>query len=111
MIIDHRTYTLHVGTVGSFVELFENEGLEPQVRILGNFMGLFRTEFGNINQIIMMFAYQDANDRQRRRDILYKDPAFQAFLVKARPMIKDQEVRMLTPSRCNPSFGAPLLTK
>ena len=26
------------------IELFENEGLEPQQRILGNFMGLYRTE-------------------------------------------------------------------
>ena len=57
MVIDHRTYTLHIGTVSTFMDLFEKEGLEPQVRILGNFMGLFRTEIGNINQIIMMFGF------------------------------------------------------
>ena len=107
MVIDHRLYTLQVGAVASFMELFEKEGLEPQVRILGNFMGLFRTEIGNVNQILMMFAYADAVDRQRRRDQLYKDPAFKAFLVKARPLIRDQEVRLLVPSRCNPSFGPP----
>ncbi|MGH9806254.1 MAG: NIPSNAP family protein [Terriglobia bacterium] len=105
MVIDHRSYTLHSGAVASFIELFEKEGLEPQLRILGNFMGIFRTEFGNINQIIMMFAYEDAGDRQRRRDLLYKDPAFQAYLAKVRPLLKDQEVRLLVPSKCNPAFA------
>jgi hypothetical protein len=108
MVIDHRTYTLHIGAVSTFMELFEKEGLEPQVRILGNFMGLFRTEIGNINQIIMMFGFEDAGDRQRRRDRLYLDPAFQSYLVKVRPLLKDQEVRLLIPSKCNPQFAHPL---
>ena len=105
MVIDHRAYTLNSGTAAVFIELFEKEGLEPQQRILGNFMGIYRTEFGNINQIIMMFAYADAGERQRRRDLLYKDPAFQAYLVKVRPFLKDQHVSLLTPSKCNPPFG------
>jgi hypothetical protein len=105
MIIDYRAYTLHSGTVSAFMELFETEGLEPQVRICGNFLGLYRTEVGNINQIIMVFASQDLNDRQRRRDQLYQDPAFKAYLTKVRPFLRDQEVRLLTPSRCNPPIG------
>ena len=109
MVIDHRTYTLHIGTVATFMDLFEKEGLEPQVRILGNFMGLFRTEIGNINQIIMMFGFEDAGDRQRRRDRLYLDPAFQSYLMKVRPLLKEQEVRLLTPSKCNPSIGTTTL--
>lgn len=109
MIIDYRAYTLHSGTVAAFVELFEKEGLEPQLRICGGFMGLFRTEVGNINQIIMMFAYEDAAERQRRRDQLYQDPAFQAYLQKVRPFLKDQEVRLLVPSKCNPPLGQPVV--
>jgi hypothetical protein len=109
LVIDQRTYTLQIGAVHTFMELFEKEGLEPQVRILGNFMGLFRTEIGNINQIIMMFGYEDAGDRQRRRDRLYLDPAFQSYLMKVRPLLKEQEVRLLTPSKCNPPIGAPVL--
>lgn len=109
MIVDYRAYTLHSGTVARFLELFETEGLEPQVRILGNFLGIYRTEIGNINEVIMMFAYADANDRQQRRDALFKDPAFQAYLQKVRPLLLHQEVRMLIPSRCNPLPGAPRL--
>ncbi len=108
MIVDYRAYTLHSGTVAKFMELFENEGLEPQLRILGNFLGIYRTEVGNINEIIMMFAYEDAAERQRRRDRLFLDPAFQAYLRKVRPLLKDQEVRLLVPSKCNPPVGKPV---
>jgi NIPSNAP len=103
MVIDFRAYTLKVGAVQTFLELFEQEGLEPQRRILGNFMGLYRTEIGvNINQIIMMFGYADAGERERRRAALYKDPAFAAYLKKARELITAQEVRLLVAAACNP---------
>jgi hypothetical protein len=75
LVVDFRAYTLKPGTAAAFLELFEREGFEPQQRILGNFMGLYRTEFGDINQIVMMFGYADAGDRERRRAALYDDPA------------------------------------
>jgi hypothetical protein len=104
MVVDFRQYTLKVGAVQTFLELFEKEGLEPQRRILGNFLGLYRTEIGpNINQIIMMFGYADAGERERRRAALYKDPAFAAYLVKARDLIAAQEVRLLVAAPCNPA--------
>jgi hypothetical protein len=107
MVVDFRQYTLKVGAVQTFLELFEKEGLEPQRRILGNFLGLYRTEIGpNINQIIMMFGYADAGERERRRAALYKDPAFAAYLVKARELIAAQEVRLLVPAPCSPVVSA-----
>jgi hypothetical protein len=103
MVVDFRAYTLKVGAVHAFMELFEKEGLEPQKRVLGNFMGLYRTEIGpDINQIIMMFGYSDAGERERRRAALYKDPAFAAYLKKARELITAQEVRLLVAALCNP---------
>ncbi|MEO7938862.1 MAG: NIPSNAP family protein [Burkholderiaceae bacterium] len=109
MIVDYRAYTLQSGAAAKFIELFETEGLEPQIRILGNFLGIYRTEIGNINEIIMMFAFDDANERQRRRESLFKDPAFQVYLQKVRPLLLHQEVRMLVPSKCNPLPGIPRL--
>ena len=64
-----------------------------------------------INQIIMMFAYQDLNDRQIRRDALFKDTAFLAYLAKVRPYLRDQEVRLLAPSACNPPIGDTVFTR
>src|SRR5881275_1821594 len=102
MVIDFRAYTLKVGAVQTFLDLFEKEGLEPQKRVLGNIMGLYRTEIGPINQIIMMFGYADAGERERRRAALYKDSAFDAYLKKARELITAQDVRLLVAAPCNP---------
>ena len=102
MVVDFRQYTLKTGSVQAFLEMFEKEGLEPQKRILGNFMGIYRTEVGDINQIVMMFGYADAGDRERRRAALYRDPAFAAYLAKARELIVRQEVRLLVSVPCNP---------
>ncbi len=104
MVVDFRQYTLQVGAVQAFLEMFQNEGLEPQQRILGNFMGLYRTEIGEINQIVMMFGYADTGERERRRAALYKDPAFAAYLKKARALIVKQEVRLLVAAPCNPKI-------
>lgn len=102
MVVDFRAYTLKPGAAQAFLELFQREGLAPQQRILGNFMGIYRTEFGDINQIVMMFAYADASERERRRAALYRDPVFAAYLKKARELIVAQEVRLLVPAPCNP---------
>ena len=102
MVVDFRAYTLKVGAVQAFLEVFQKEGLEPQQRVLGNFMGLYRTEIGDVNQIVMMFGYADAGERERRRAALYKDPAFAAYLKKARELIVKQEVRLLVAAPCNP---------
>lgn len=102
MVVDFRAYTLKIGTVQAFIEMFQNEGLEPQQRILGNFMGLYRTEFGDVNQIIMMFGYADAGERERRRAALYRDSAFAAYLKKARELIVKQDVSLLVAAPCNP---------
>ena len=102
MVVDFRQYTIKTGSVQAFVEMFQNEGLEPQRRILGNFMGLYRTEIGDINQIVMMFGFADAGERERRRAALYKDPAFAVYLKKARELIVRQEVRLLVAAPCSP---------
>jgi hypothetical protein len=102
MVVDFRQYTLKIGAVNAFLEMFQSEGLEPQQRILGNFMGLYRTEIGDVNQIVMMFGFRDAGERERRRAALYKDPAFASYLKKARELIEKQEVRLLVAATCNP---------
>ena len=109
MVVDCRIYTIRVGMVQTFLDMFQNEGLEPQQRILGNFMGLYRTEIGDVNQIMMMFGYADAGERERRRAALYKDPAFAAYLKKARELIERQDVRLLVAAQCNPRIEGVVL--
>ena len=87
MIIDYRAYTLKVGTVPLFLKLFAEEGRDVQKRILGNFIGMFRTEIGNTNQIIHMWGYANLEERQRRRAECAADPTFLAYVKKARDYI------------------------
>ena len=101
MVVDFRAYTLKVGSVAAFLELFQKEGLEPQQRILGNFMGLYRTPRRcqpNHHDVRLCRCGR----APERRAALYKDPAFAAYLVKARAFIDKQEVRLLVPAACNP---------
>ena len=107
MVIDYRAYTFKPGTVPVFMELFERVGLPIQNRILGPdcFIGIYRTEIGNVNEVIHMWRYGDAAERARKRALLFKDPEFMAYVTKAREMIVSQDVRLLVPGDCNPRIG------
>ena len=85
MIIDYRAYTFRPGSIPTFYEMFEKEGLEPQQRILGNFLGMYRTDVGNVNEVIHMWGYENSGEKERRRKELYKDPGFSDFVRLRRP--------------------------
>lgn len=106
MIVDYRAYTFKPGTIPAFYEMFEKEGLEPQQRILGNFIGMYRTEVGNVNEVIHMWGYENALERDQRRAELYKDPVFADYVVRARELITAQDVRTLIPAPFNPKQAA-----
>lgn len=98
MIVEQRTYTLHVGRMAEFLKLYEAEGLEVQKRILGHLFGWFFTEIGPLNQIVHMWAYPDLNEREKRRAELFRDEQWLAYLAKARPMFAAQESKILKPA-------------
>ena len=98
MIVDYRAYTFKPGTVPVFLEMFEKEGLEVQKRILGNFLGIYRTEVGNVNEVIHMWGYENMAERERRRALLFQDAGFLDYVKRVRELITAQEVRILIPS-------------
>jgi len=107
MVVDYRAYTFKPGTAALFLQLFEQVGLPIQNRILGPdcFIGIYRTEIGNVNEVIHMWRYADAAERARKRALLFQDPEFMAYVTKAREMIVSQDVRLLVPGDCNPPIG------
>lgn len=99
MIVDHRTYTLKPGTLKSYIELYEREGLPAQSRHLGKPIGWYTSmDIGPLNQIVHLWAYEDLGDRAKRRAAMQADPEWQAFLVKAATMLVTMENKILSPA-------------
>ena len=102
MIVEERIYTLAIGKVPEYLALYEAEGLGIQKPILGRLLGYYSTEFGPLNQIIHLWAYQDLADRARRRAELSAHPGWKAYLSKIRPLILSQENKLLQPAAFAP---------
>ena len=102
MIVEERIYTLEVGKAPEFLRLYEQEGLAIQTPILGNLIGYFSSEIGELNLIVHMWGYESFEERTRRRAELMADAGWQAFVAKVRPLVLRQENRILVPAPFSP---------
>ena len=102
MIIDHRTYTVHHGTMEEYLERYERDGLPIQLRYLGRYLGCFVSDIGPLNQVIHMWAYDSLADREERRARMAQDPEWQAFRDKNRGSFVAQEVKIIVPTKFSP---------
>ncbi|MFL1461071.1 NIPSNAP family protein [Roseococcus sp. DSY-14] len=98
MIVEQRIYTMHPGTIGHYVKAYGEEGLAIQKPILGRLVGWYTTEFGPLNQVIHMWAYESFEERAARRKALFADQAWLDYLAKVRPYIATQESKLLVPA-------------
>jgi hypothetical protein len=103
MIVDHRTYELQPGRLRDFLALYEKEGLPVQKKHLGNLVGFFTTEVGNVNEIVHIWGYEDLADRTKRRAAMAADPAWQAYLQKSREFMKHMNNKILVPTSFSPT--------
>jgi len=102
MIVEMRTYALHPGQVANYLRLYEAEGLETQSRILGRLLGYYSTEIGDVNQVVHLWAYDNFEERTKRRAALFADPVWLAYIPKIVGMIVAQESKILNPARFSP---------
>ena len=58
MIVEERCYTVRPGTVALYYKDYDPRGLGIQTRILGNLIGYFHTEIGELNQIVHLWGYE-----------------------------------------------------
>ena len=98
MIVEQRIYTIKAGRVPEYLALYQTEGFEVQSRHLGNPVGYYSSDIGELNQIIHMWQYDDLDDRQRRRTALLADPAWNSVVVKLYAMIERMENKILVPA-------------
>ena len=73
MIIEMRTYKLKPSTLKKFLDIYNNDIRETHVSILGNQIGFFYTEFGDLNKVIHLYGYDSFEDRAKRRAVLEKN--------------------------------------
>ena len=102
MIVEERIYTLEAGKVPEYLRLYEQEGLAIQTRILGNLIGYFSSEIGDLNLVVHMWGYASFEERTRRRAELLADPGWQAYVVKVLPFLLRMENRILVPAPFSP---------
>jgi NIPSNAP len=82
MLIDHRTYTVKPGTMAKQLALYQEYGLVPQKRHLGEPLAYLITESGEVNTYVHIWVYKDAADRAARRAAMAADPEWQVYLQK-----------------------------
>lgn len=102
MIIEERTYTVKPGAVQVYYKDYDPRGLAIQTRILGNLIGYFHTEIGELNQIVQLWGYDSLAERERRRALLAADPEWHAYLAQSPDIIVKMELRILIPAPFSP---------
>jgi hypothetical protein len=99
MIFDHRTYTIKPGRLARFLETYERLALPLQRKYLGEPYGFFVTHIGPLNRVVHLWPYEDLADRERRREAMEADPAWQAYRRAALEddTLADMESQILKP--------------
>lgn len=98
MIVELRTYRLNVGKVAEWLTYYEKQGLPVQQKHLGEPLGFFSSDIGELNEVIHMWGYTSHDDRENRRSNLFKDPAWRTYLVNQPPVLLSQSNRILLPT-------------
>jgi hypothetical protein len=104
MLYEIRTYTFKPLRAAEWLALYKSEALPLQKEFLGELVGFFTTEIGDISQIVHIWAYKSLDDRLERRDKMAADRRWQAFgsKVKALDILVSMESRIMRPTDFSP---------
>jgi NIPSNAP len=102
MIVEERCYTLKPGTLHIYYEDYNPRGLKIQTRILGNLIGYFHTEIGQLNKVVHLWGYDSLAERERRRGLLAADAEWLEYLKQSPDIVVDMESRILVPAPFSP---------
>jgi hypothetical protein len=104
VLVDHRTYNIKPGKMAAYLELYEQFGLTPQKRHLGEPVAYMFAESGELNTAVHIWAYKDATDRATRRAAMAADPEWQAYLKKSAEagFIEKQVTKLMIPAKFAP---------
>jgi hypothetical protein len=102
VIVEQRIYTIQVGKMNAFRDYYAEHALPVMKRVLGNFLGFFTSDLGELNQAIQLWGYDSYAERERRRALLATESEWLAYLKGGPPVIITQENRILLPASFSP---------
>jgi len=98
IIVEERCYVLHAtSTPDDYIRLISPIALELQKKVLGDCLGYYKVEIGDLNTVVSLWRYSSFEDRQQRRRRLAAYPEWREFLSSVKPMIRVSRSRLLTP--------------
>ncbi|MDA0263689.1 MAG: NIPSNAP family protein [Chloroflexi bacterium] len=96
-VFELRTYTLYVGKMGEAIKHYSESGW-PALQNGGfdkKLVGYFTSDVGTINQLVHLWKFDSDEDRRNHWSTLFADEPFMAFAAKLRPLVMQQEVKLL----------------
>ncbi len=102
MIVEERTYHIHTGRLPELVRLYADEGIALQQELLGNLLGWFTVDVGELSSVVSLWGYESYAEREERRARLQADERWRAFLAKIQPLIHTQWNRIMVPTSFSP---------
>lgn len=104
-IYEKRTYDIGLSGIGEVVKLYRSEGW-PALEAGGfdeYLVGYFISETGTLHQLIHLWRFEDDAARRDFWKRLSQDEAFIDFVGKLRPLIRHQDVQLLTEAPWGPT--------
>lgn len=98
MILEEREYRLVPGSTGRYLDAWQRLGRVPQTRNLGEPVGVYTVEIGDLNTLIYLWRFTDLADRADRRWALADDAEFAVFRREVRGLLVSQSNRILLPA-------------
>jgi NIPSNAP len=102
VIVEERTYHVHTGKLAEVVRMYAEEGTGIQQEHLGNLIGAFTVDIGDLSSIVQMWGFDSLGAREERRAALQADARWKDFLPRLQPLIHTQRNRILVPTAFSP---------
>lgn len=103
-IYEKRTYSIKVGQMPEVLRLYTEQGW-PALDKGGfgqNLVGYFVSDTGALHQLMHIWRFESDAARRDFWQRLFTDDEFMKFAVQIRPLIKQQEVQLLTSAPWGP---------
>lgn len=103
MILEEQQYRVQVGKVPALLEAYESRGLEVLRRHLGTLVGCWSSDVGgDMDVMVQIWAFNDVDDRARRRTALAADAEWVDFAAEFGHLITERRMRLLRPAAFSP---------